>query len=112
MTNKQWGRLGDTPIIGAGTYANQKIAVSCTGHGEYFLRSVSAYDVAARYQYTHVSLEEASLQMLADVKRLGGSGGLIAVSSTGEVTMPFNSFGMFCAWTNQDFEGQVKIWDQ
>ncbi len=95
MTNKQFGRIGDTPLIGSGTYANNICAVSCTGHGEYFMLGVTAYDVAARMKYSGMSLEDAaqaSVDYLASIK---GEGGLIAVDAAGNVAMPFNSEGMY-----------------
>lgn len=95
MTNKKFGRVGDTPIIGAGTYADDACAVSCTGHGEYFMLGVAAYDVAARMKYKGVSLEEAGRETIERLTEIKGEGGLIAVDRTGSVTMPFNCEGMY-----------------
>lgn len=95
MTNKKFGRIGDTPLIGAGTFANELCAVSCTGHGEYFMLAVTAYDVAARMKYKGISLEEAADEAIAYLGEIGGEGGLIAVNREGRVTMPFNSEGMY-----------------
>lgn len=95
MTNKRYGRIGDTPIIGAGTYADDNCAVSCTGHGEYFLRGVIAYDVAARMRYKNAGLEKAANETIEHLTKLGGEGGLIAVDRLGNITMPFNSEGMY-----------------
>jgi beta-aspartyl-peptidase (threonine type) len=99
MTNKKFGRLGDTPLIGAGTYAdNGTCAVSCTGHGEYFMLQVTAYDVAARMKYKGMNLFEAAKQTIGDLTAIGGEGGLIAVDALGNVTLPFNSEGMYRAY--------------
>ncbi|GAB3537412.1 isoaspartyl peptidase/L-asparaginase [Pontibacter brevis] len=97
MTNKRYGRVGDVPIIGAGTYAdNNTCAVSATGHGEYFIRSVVAHDIAALMDYKGLSLKKAADEVVMKklVKR-GGEGGVIAVDRNGNVAMPFNSAGMY-----------------
>jgi isoaspartyl peptidase/L-asparaginase-like protein (Ntn-hydrolase superfamily) len=88
------GRVGDTPIIGSGTWADARVAISCTGIGEAFIRAGGAGDVAARIRYGGASLAEAAAAMLGEVAQLGGDGGLIALDSTGHVAMPFNSPGM------------------
>lgn len=95
MTNKKFGRIGDTPLIGAGTYANDVCAVSCTGHGEYFILAATAYDVAARMKYKAIPLDDAARESIAYLREIGGEGGLIAVDREGRVTMPFNSEGMY-----------------
>jgi beta-aspartyl-peptidase (threonine type) len=95
MTNKKFGRIGDTPLIGAGTYADEICAVSCTGHGEFFMLGVTAFDVAARMKYKGLSLEAAANETIARLTSIGGEGGLIAVDSHGNITMPFNSDGMY-----------------
>lgn len=97
MTNKRWGRIGDSPVIGAGTYANNSTcAISCTGHGEYFIRAVVAYDISCLMQYAGLSLEDACKKVVNDkLVAFGGEGGLIAVDSAGNVCMPFNSEGMY-----------------
>jgi L-asparaginase / beta-aspartyl-peptidase len=99
MTNKNYNRIGDTPVIGAGTYANNHTcAISCTGHGEYFLRAVVAYDVSCLMEYKGLSLQEACETVVMDkLVRFGGEGGLIAVDGLGNVAMPFNSEGMYRA---------------
>jgi len=99
MTNKNYNRIGDTPIIGAGTYANNSTcAVSCTGHGEYFMRAVVAYDVSCLMEYKGCTLQEAcSIVVMDKLVKLGGEGGLTAVSPGGEIAMPFNSEGMYRA---------------
>lgn len=100
MTNKKFGRIGDTPVIGAGTYAdNRTCAVSCTGHGEYFMRLVTAYDVACLMKYKGMSLSDACEQAVNEtLTRMGGEGGLIAVDAQGNLALPFNSPGMYRAW--------------
>lgn len=96
------GRVGDCPLIGAGTWADQDIAVSCTGQGEFFIRSLAAGTVAARIRYLHESPEEAAQWALKDVKRLGGDGGIIAVGRDGRIATPYNSEGMKCAVLHAD----------
>lgn len=95
MTNKRYGRIGDTPIIGAGTYADDICAVSCTGHGEYFMRCVTGYDVAARIRYKGLSLNAAADESIVHLTSVGGEGGLVAVDANGNMAMPFNSEGMY-----------------
>ena len=96
MTNKKFGRVGDSPIIGAGTYANNTTcALSATGHGEFFIRAVVGHDVSARMEYQRFSLEEAATATLRRVAELGGTGGLIAIDKDGRVSMPFNTPGMY-----------------
>ena len=97
MTNKRWNRLGDSPIIGAGTFAdNATCGVSCTGHGEYFIRWAVAYDVAARMAYKGLGLNKAATEVVnEELVKAGGEGGLIALDKYGNVVMPFNSEGMY-----------------
>jgi L-asparaginase / beta-aspartyl-peptidase len=96
MTNKKFGRIGDTPLIGSGTYAeNSTCAVSCTGHGEFFMLGVTAYDVAARMKYKGTNLPQAAIETIEYLAQIGGEGGLIAVDALGNVSMPFNSEGMY-----------------
>jgi beta-aspartyl-peptidase (threonine type) len=98
-TNKLPGRVGDSPLVGAGTYAeNASCAVSTTGTGEHFIRAVAAYDVAARMRYLREVLADAARHSLARVTALGGEGGLIAVDRAGNVAMPFVSEGMYRGW--------------
>ena len=99
MTGKRWGRIGDSPVIGAGTYANNaSCAVSATGHGEYFIRHQVASDICARMQYLGLSLNAAANQVvLGDLVEVGGEGGVIAVDLKGNVAMPFNTEGMYRA---------------
>lgn len=99
MTNKKWGRIGDSPIPGAGTWAdNNTCAVSCTGHGEYFIRAVVGHDIHCLMSYKGLSLQEACDVLVFDkLKKVGGEGGLIAVDKDGNIAMPFNSEGMYRA---------------
>src|SRR4029078_1635215 len=90
-TNKMPGRIGDTPVIGAGTYANnQTCAVSCTGDGEYFIRTAAAHELSALMEYRGMKLQEAAQTALDTVRKIGGEGGLIAIDRNGEIALPFN----------------------
>ena len=96
MTNKRVGRVGDSPIVGAGCYANHLVAVSCTGSGEMFIRFVAAYDVSALMEYAGLSLQAATHRVVMDkLPRIEGRGGLIAVDAQGQVALPFNTEGMY-----------------
>lgn len=110
-TAKQFGRVGDSPLIGSGTYAeNETCAVSCTGYGEYFVRNVAAYDVAARMKYKGVSVVEAAETVIFEtLKPQGGEGGLIAIDRHGNFTMPFNTHGMFRGAISESGETFVAI---
>ena len=112
MTNKKWGRIGDSPIIGAGTYANNKTcAVSCTGSGEYFMRSVVAYDISALMEYKDLSLKEAVYKVIhKKLPSIGGDGGLIAIDNKGNIVMDFNTPGMYRASINKDGEKNIAIY--
>ena len=112
MTNKKWGRVGDTPIIGAGTYANNNTcAISCTGHGELFIRSVVAYDISCLMEYAGMSLKEACNKVVLDkLVKINGEGGLVALDKHGNIEMPFNSEGMYRACTNQFEEQMIAIY--
>lgn len=112
LTNKKYGRVGDSPIIGAGTYANnQTCAVSCTGYGEYFLRGVVAYDVSCLMEYRGMGLEEAAHHAIHHRQlALGGDGGLIAVDARGNIALPFNSAGMYRAWVKEGEVEEVRIY--
>ncbi len=108
MTAKRPGRIGDTPVIGAGTWADGRCAVSCTGHGESFIRAAAAHDLAARMAYGGLRLEQAAEAVVhGALPGLGGSGGLIAIDAQGNVAMPFNSEGMYRAWVA--FQGQPSV---
>lgn len=111
MTNKRYGRVGDAPITGAGNYAdNATVAVSCTGWGEFFIRSVAAYDVAARMQYGRLSIAEAASAVIKKIGALGGDGGLIAINQKGEVAMPFNTAGMYRGTITADGTVEIQIY--
>jgi L-asparaginase / beta-aspartyl-peptidase len=104
MTNKKWGRIGDTAIIGTGTYAdNTSCAVSCTGHGEYFMRAVVAHDISCLIKYKGLSLNNACHEIVMNkLKTLGGEGGVIAVDNSGNLSLTFNSSGMYRGAVSED----------
>lgn len=112
MTNKRYGRIGDSPIIGSGNYANNETcAVSCTGSGEYFIRGVVGYDLSCLMEYKSLSLEEAANEVIHQrLIRLGGDGGLIAVDRAGNITMPFNTEGMYRAAKDSDDLFEISIY--
>jgi beta-aspartyl-peptidase (threonine type) len=112
MTNKKYGRIGDSPIIGAGTYANNKTcAISCTGHGEPFIRAVAAHDVSALMEYKGFTLQEAMNQVVHHkLIELEGEGGMIGVDATGNTAMVFNSAGMYRAMKNGFGDHYVGIY--
>ena len=114
MTNKMYGRAGDSPIIGAGTYANNKTCgVSCTGHGEYFIRKVVAYDISALMEYQNLSLQEAAdIVIHKKLKEIGGSGGIIAVDSQGNFSLTFNTEGMYRGSMTEDGEPTISIYKE
>jgi beta-aspartyl-peptidase (threonine type) len=108
--NKRFGRVGDSPVIGAGTYASDRCAVSCTGHGEHFIRLAVAHDLCARIAYLGVPLVHAAEEIVVRrLKAAGGKGGLIAIDATGEVAMPFNTEGMYRGRMLADGEPWVSI---
>ena len=112
MTNKRQGRVGDSPIIGAGTYAKNGVcAVSATGHGEYFIRAVAAYHICSAVEYRGLTLEAAAREMLHGIlKGFGGSGGIIAVSGGGQVVMEFSTEGMFRGARDSEGRREVAIY--
>jgi beta-aspartyl-peptidase (threonine type) len=112
MANKKYNRVGDAPIIGAGTYANNNsCAVSATGHGEYFIRYTVAHDISALMQYKGLSLKEASeLVVNEKLVKAGGSGGVICVDKSGNVSLPFNSTGMFRGFATADGKEGIFIY--
>ena len=110
MTDKRWGRVGDSPIIGAGTYANAHCAVSATGWGEFYIRTVAAHDICARVEYGKEPLAQAAKEVVMDVvPKLGGDGGVIALDSNGNFTTPFNTDGMYRGWVDRDGKVHVAI---
>ncbi|MCB0589141.1 MAG: isoaspartyl peptidase/L-asparaginase [Phaeodactylibacter sp.] len=113
MTNKRYNRFGDVPVIGAGTYAsNATCGVSCTGHGEYFIRYAVAYDISALMEYKGLNLEDATNYVIHEkLKEAGGSGGLIAIDRMGNVAMPFNSAGMYRGYAKPG-ERVVRIYGE
>jgi L-asparaginase / beta-aspartyl-peptidase len=112
MTNKKYGRIGDSPILGAGTYANNATcAISCTGHGEPFIKAVAAYDVAAHMEYKNMSLQDAMHEVVHNkLIALEGEGGMIGVDAKGNVSMQFNSAGMYRAMQNSAGEKKIGIY--
>ena len=114
MTFKKYGRIGDSPVIGAGTYANnESCAVSCTGHGEFFITNAVAYDVSARMLYLGETLEQATEFIINQkLKSQGAVGGLIAVDKDGNVSMPFNTPGMFRGYVKSNGETKVLMFKQ
>jgi beta-aspartyl-peptidase (threonine type) len=111
MTNKRQGRVGDSPIIGAGTYAKNGVcALSATGHGEYFIRAVAAHHVACAVEYRNLTLEAAVRELIhSRIPSLGGSGGVIACGARGEIVMDFNTEGMFRATRDSTGRRQIAI---
>ena len=109
MTNKRWNRIGDSPLIGAGTYANNaSCAISATGWGEYFIRGVIAHDISAMMEYKGVSIEEAATEVIQNkLTKMGGTGGVIGIDKDGNMTMQFNTKGMYRASMNAN--GELKI---
>jgi len=114
MTNKRWGRIGDAPIIGAGTYANNNTcAVSSTGWGEFFIRAVVAHDISALMEYKGLSLSEAAKEVIQKkVPEIGGDGGIIAVDKYGNMVMEFNTAGMYRATMNDKGELYIGIYNE
>jgi len=112
MTNKQFGRVGDSPIIGAGTYANNNTCgISCTGHGELFMRAVVAYDISCLMEYKGLSLQDACQLVVYDkLVKIEGEGGLIAIDRHANIALPFNSEGMYRGYKKSDGSGEVKIY--
>jgi beta-aspartyl-peptidase (threonine type) len=113
MTNKRAGRIGDTPLVGAGVFANDtSCAVSTTGTGEHFIRGCIAHDVHARMAYAGLPLAEAARMAIADsLAPLGGSGGLVAIDRQGRIAMPYNSAGMYRAWLREGESARSAVFD-
>ncbi|MEZ4854006.1 isoaspartyl peptidase/L-asparaginase family protein [Flavobacterium sp.] len=112
MTNKKFGRVGDSPMVGAGTYANNvTCAVSCTGSGEFFIRGVVAYDVSCLMEYKSLSLQEACEEVILNrVKEIGGDGGLVAVDANRNIALVFNTEGMYRACKNSEGKEEIAIY--
>ncbi|MFM2362567.1 MAG: hypothetical protein RLZZ316_1469 [Bacteroidota bacterium] len=112
MTNKQYGRVGDTPLIGSGTYANNNTcAVSCTGHGEWFMKAVAAYDVSCLIEYKGLLLQQAVDKVVHEkLVSIGGEGGLIAVNTNADIALAFNSAGMYRGYKNNSGEQLIAIY--
>jgi beta-aspartyl-peptidase (threonine type) len=111
MTNKRFGRVGDSPILGAGTWADRRCAVSGTGQGEYFIRLTIARDICARVDYLELSLAEAADQVIhGALTEAGGTGGVIALDADGNMATPFNTEGMYRGWIAADGVAHVEIY--
>ncbi|TIC87192.1 isoaspartyl peptidase/L-asparaginase family protein [Crenobacter intestini] len=95
LTNKRWGRVGDSPVIGAGTWADPQVAISATGTGEVFLRACAAHEITARMRYLHEDAATAAAAVMAELGQMGGQGGLIVVDAEGRISLPFNTEGMY-----------------
>ncbi len=112
MTNKKFGRIGDTPVIGAGTYANNKTCgVSCTGHGEYYIRLSFARDISALMEYQGLTVKEACQEEIRKLTELNGTGGVIALDKQGNIAMEFNTTGMFRGFVKSTGEKEVAIFN-
>jgi beta-aspartyl-peptidase (threonine type) len=111
LTNKPVGRIGDSPIIGAGTYArNETAAVSATGTGEFFIRQAVAHEISAAMEYGKMAIDRAARRGIAKVEELGGDGGVIALDRRGNLAMPFNTEGMYRGYVTRDGEVVTKIY--
>jgi beta-aspartyl-peptidase (threonine type) len=112
MTNKKWGRVGDSPMIGSGNYAHNKTcAISCTGSGEFFIRGVVAYDVACLMEHRGMTVDQAAHEVIHKrILEIGGDGGLIAVDGKGNISMPFNTEGMYRASKSSNGAVEVSIY--
>ena len=113
MTNKRYGRVGDSPIIGAGTYASAKCAVSATGWGEFYIRANAAHDICARVEYRHEPLAQAADEVVMGVvPKLGGDGGVIALDADGNFATPFNTEGMYRAWIDRNGKMHIAVFPE
>ena len=112
MTNKRYGRIGDSPVIGAGTYANNNTcAVSCTGHGEYYIRLGFARDISALMEYKNMDLQAACREEINKLTNMGGTGGVIGVDKQGNIAMEFNTSGMFRGYLKSSGEKEIAIFE-
>jgi beta-aspartyl-peptidase (threonine type) len=110
MTYKRHGRVGDSPIVGAGTFANSDCGVSATGHGEFFIRHAVAFDICARMRYLELSVLEAATSVVnGTLVEVGGDGGVIALDTSGKVAMVFNTRNMARAWIDADGTARTAI---
>ncbi|MGZ5193019.1 MAG: isoaspartyl peptidase/L-asparaginase family protein [Kaistella sp.] len=110
MTNKKYGRIGDAPIIGAGTYANSQVGISATGWGEFFIRATAARTVAAKMEYLNKDIKSAAHEVITEIEKMGGDGGLIALDRDGNIAMPFNTAGMYRGAITENGEIEVEIY--
>jgi beta-aspartyl-peptidase (threonine type) len=111
MTDKRWGRIGDSPIIGAGTYANEGCAVSGTGWGEFYIRTVAAHQICMKVTQMRVPLKRAAAEVInQQIPSMGGNGGAIALDAEGHVAIPFNTDGMYRGWMGADGVPHVAIY--
>ncbi|WP_407535357.1 isoaspartyl peptidase/L-asparaginase family protein [Elizabethkingia miricola] len=110
MTNKKYGRVGDSPIIGAGTYADKNIGISGTGWGEFYIRTSAARTVAAKYEYQNKDVKTATQEVMSEIENLGGDGGIIALDKNGNMAMTFNTEGMYRGAITSNGEIEVEIY--
>lgn len=110
MTNKKYGRVGDAPIIGAGTYADKNVGISGTGWGEFYIRTSAARTVAAKYEYQNKDVKTATQEVMLEIEKLGGDGGMIALDKNGNVAMTFNTEGMYRGTVTEDGEINIEIY--
>ncbi|QCX52542.1 isoaspartyl peptidase/L-asparaginase family protein [Elizabethkingia sp. JS20170427COW] len=110
MTNKKYGRVGDSPIIGAGTYADANVGISGTGWGEFFIRATAARTVAAKYEYHNKDIKTAAQEVIDEIGAMGGDGGIIALDKNGNVAMPFNTEGMYRGTVTESGEIEVQMY--
>lgn len=110
MTNKKWNRIGDAPIIGAGTYANSQVGISGTGWGEFFIRATAARTLAAKMEYQNKDITTAAQETINEIEKMGGDGGLIALDKDGNIAMPFNTAGMYRGAITENGEILIEIY--
>lgn len=110
MSNKKYGRIGDSPVIGAGTYANGQVGISCTGWGEYFIRNTAARTVSAKMEYQNKDIKTAAQETIDEIGKMGGDGGLIALDRDGNIAMPFNTSGMYRGAITDKGEIEIEIY--